>query len=85
MGKSLVPRKSGLTLAGKVGVGLLVCWAAVQVLPLVIGASFLVAVFGAAAVGIMFSVLSGLLSLAIYLGLPIFIILILVSMFSSDD
>ena len=85
MGHLMVRKKSGLALAGKIGVALVVCWVALQVLPMVLGAGIVVGILGLAVTGIVVNLLSWMLSIGLYIGVPVFAILFLISLFSRDD
>ncbi len=81
----MVRSDSGMSTVGKVAVGVVVCYAALKVLPIILGASIIVGVFGLAAMTMIIGLITTLLSTAVYIGIPILFIAFLVSIFSSDD
>ena len=85
MGSLMVRSDSGMSTVGKVAVGVVVCYVALQVLPLILGASVIVGVFGLAAITLLVSLITTLLSAAVYIGVPILFIAFLVSVFAGDD
>ena len=85
MGSLMLRSESGMSTVGKVAVGVVVCYVALKVLPLVLGASIIVGVFGLAAITMLIGLITTLLSTAVYIGVPILFIAFLVSIFSGDD
>lgn len=85
MGSLMVRKKGSMSTVAKVGVGLVACYVALHVLPAVIGAGIVVGFLGLAITGMIVSVITSLLSLALYVGVPAFALLFLISLFASKD
>ena len=65
MGQLMLRNKSGMSTVKKIGIGLVVCYVGLKMLPVVLGMGFFVGLVGAAFVA---SVIGSLLSLALYIG-----------------
>lgn len=78
----MVRNQSGMSTATKVGVGLVVVWIGLKLLPVVLGVGAFFTFMGIAITGAMLSwIFSGILSI----GVPLFLIYLVVSAMSSDD
>ena len=69
---------------GKLAVGVVACYLALQVLPLILGASVLVGVFGLAFLSMVLGLLTTLLTAGFYIGIPLLFIVFIVSLVSDD-
>lgn len=85
MGALMKRNRGGLTTVGKIGVGLAVLYVASHVLPAILATGLVMGIIGTALVATIASVFAGLAGLLFNIGLPIFVIVLLISLFTSDD
>jgi len=85
MGSLMVREGGGMSTVAKVAVGVVACYAALHVLPLILGASFLAGIVGLAVVGMAFSALMWVLNAAVWVGVPVLVILFILGMLKDDD
>lgn len=85
MGSLMVRKKSNMALVKTIGGGLVLCWVGLHVLPVVVGAGVMVGLLGLALTSLLVSAVTWTLSIALYVGVPVFLVAFALSMFSKDD
>lgn len=83
--RSLIVREGGgMSTVAKVAVAVVVCWAGLHVLPMILGAGFVVGILGMAFVGLLMGALSWVLSIGLWLGVPVLVIAVIAALVSED-